>query len=89
MVVSHVRSCTGICKAAQESQSFLSSKAGQPRGEQLLERAVQSVFKSAIGSAAVAPAIWGLVAELNQALGFPDSAKDALKKQVHNIPLPF
>ena len=51
----------------------------------MLERSVRGALTSAANSAAVSPSTWGLIAELNQSLGFPDSARDARRKQVQPL----
>ena len=48
----------------------------------MLERSVQSTLSAASGSSAATPALWGLIAQLNEAQGYPDAAGAAYKKQV-------
>ena len=51
-------------------------------GDRLLERSVQSSLSASASSAAAKPEVWGIIARLNIAQGYPDAAKEALKKQV-------
>ena len=53
-----------------------------PGADVALERAVQTLLASAINTPSAPPALWGAVAIFNGALGYPDSVRDALKRQV-------
>jgi len=47
----------------------------------MLERSVRGALTATANSSSATPAVWGLIAQLNEAQGYPDSARDAYKKQ--------
>jgi hypothetical protein len=53
----------------------------------MLERSVRATLTSAANSSTAQPVVWGLIAQLNDALGYPDSARDAFKKQARLLTL--
>ena len=52
------------------------------RGKKLLIDSARQVLKGVSNTQSVDAAVWGLIASLNEAEGYPDAARDALKKQV-------
>lgn len=68
-----------------DSQEAPPKFAAERTGDKILERSVQSSLSSLAASSTSPPAVWGLIARLNIALGYPAAAKEALRKQVSTL----